>query len=200
MTAPLRRVASLGALLLLTGCANRKLLKLENELLKRQNAELREQLEGCEQNAPPRDFATEVDMAVLQSYLQRAGFPPGDLSSPEVLIIPVSGHNTNFQLIFQLFTSEDVLYIATHDYLRIEEAASSKAMVLLLTQVATLNYELLLGKFQLNPNTGSISLSVELNLQDGLGYRTFEEVLRHLVQTADARYPELLRTAQSMGI
>lgn len=199
---PTARTLAAAALLLLLsgGCTSRKLLRLENELLKRQNTELRDRLEGCQQSDPPRDFATEIDMAVIQGYLQRAGFPGGELSSPEILIVPIRGHNTDFQLILQLFSSEGVLYVATHDYLRIEQAASSKAMVLLLTQVATLNYELLLGKFQLNPGTGSISLSVELNLQDGLGFRTFQEVLRHLVQTADARYPELLRTAQSMGI
>jgi hypothetical protein len=61
------------------------------------------------------------------------------------------------------------LFIAATDYLQLEEATSSKAMVLLLTQLAAANYELLLGKFQLNPKNGEITLSVELNLDDGLG-------------------------------
>ena len=185
---------------LLGGCSSRKILRLENEVLKHQNSELRAQLEGCQRQVPPQDFAADVTIDVVQEYLRRAGFSGGELTAPGVLLVPIQGRNTTFQMTVQLFAQERVLYMAANDYLEIEEAASSKAMVLLLTQVAALNYEMLLGKFQLNPNTGAISLSVELNLDDGLGFRTFNAVIHHLVQTADTRYPELLRTAQSSGI
>ncbi|MEL6344598.1 MAG: YbjN domain-containing protein, partial [Myxococcota bacterium] len=170
------------------------------QLLVAQDAELRKQLLDAQQSSPPQDYVSRVDMAVIETYLQRAGFPAGEQTAPDALLVPVEGQNTDFQVILQLFEREEVLYIAAHGYLQIEQAASSKAMVLLLTQVAALNYELLLGKFQLNPNTGSISLSVEIHLNDGLGFQTFNDALHHLVRTADTRYPELLRTAQSMGI
>ncbi len=185
---------------LLIGCSSHKLLRLENELLKSQNDQLHSRLDGCQEQAPIQDFATTVDLVLIQDYLQRSGFPAGTLSSPNVLTVPIEGTNTNFQLTIQLFEEEKVLYMAANDYLQLEDAASSKSMVLLLTQVATLNYELLLGKFQLNPSTGAISLSVELNLDDGLGFRTFRTVIHHLVRTADDRHPELLHTAQSTGI
>ncbi|MDG1481393.1 MAG: hypothetical protein P8R54_17495 [Myxococcota bacterium] len=186
--------------LLSTGCSSRKLLRLENELLKHQVTQLREQLDGCQLQAPPQDFVNEVSVEIIQEYLSRAGFPPGELTAPSVLLVPIDGLNTRFQMTIQLFQQEKVLYIAANNYLQIEDASSSKSMVLLLTQVAALNYEMLLGKFQLNPNTGAISLSVELNLDDGLGFQTFNSVVHHLVQTADARHPELMETARSSGI
>lgn len=184
----------------MAACANPKLLKLENELLKNQNAELSARLETCEQDAPPPDFATEVTLDVVASYAERAGFRGFEVTPQGVLTVPISGKNTSFRVNAQLFEKEKVLFIAVSDYLRIEDATTSSAMVLLLTQLASLNYELLLGKFQLNPSSGEISLSVELNLDDGLGFRTFGAVADHLVRTADARYPELLRAAQGTGL
>ena len=185
---------------MLSGCSPRKLLRLENELLKHQVTQLRGELEGCHQQTPPQDFVNDVTIEVVQEFLTRAGFPPGEQSTPTVLQVPVDGRNTQFQMTLQLFKQEKVLYIAANDYLQLEEASSSKSIVLLLTQIASLNYELLLGKFQLNPNTGAIALSVEINLDDGLGFRTFNAVIYHLVQTADLRYPELKDTAISSGI
>lgn len=187
-------------LLLALGCAPAKLLRLENEVLKNQLTELETQIQSCERDAPPPDYATHVTIEVVRDYMTRSGFPPASQPSPSILAMPVRAENGPFQLTAQLFDKEKVLYLAISDYLEIEEAASSSAMVLLLTQLAALNYEMLLGKFQLNPNTGEISLSVELNLEDGLGFRTFQAVLQHLVRTADARHPKLRRAAQGRGL
>jgi hypothetical protein len=183
-------------LLVAQACASTKLLRLENQVLLTQNQELRGQLEACEQNTPPPDFATTVTMEVVATYMARIGFDNVSPSSARVLTVPVAGRNTSFKVNVQLFADEKVLYLAVSDYLRLEDATTSSAMVLLLTQLAAMNYEMLLGKFQLNPGSGEISLSVELNLEDGLGYRTFKAVTDHLVRTADQRYPELLRAAQ----
>jgi hypothetical protein len=72
-------------------------------------------------------------------------------------------------------------------------------MVLLLTRLAAMNYDLLIGKFQLNPNTGDITLSSEINVDDGMGYQTFYSVLHHLIATADAQYPTLVQAARGQG-
>ena len=72
-------------------------------------------------------------------------------------------------------------------------------MVLLLTQLAAMNYDMLIGKFQLNPTTGAISLFAEINLDDGMGFQTFQSVLGHLIQTADAQHPNLLNAARGLG-
>lgn len=181
-------------------CTSTKLLRLENELLERENAELRAELEASRAQAAPADFATKIDVELVARYLERAGFPEPERSPTGLLAVPVEGRNTSFRLTIQHFQREEVLFVAVADYLRLEDASSSQAMVLLLTQLAAMNYDLLLGKFQLNPRTGEISLSVELNLDDGLGYRTFSRVVSHLVRTADEKYPELLRAAQGEGI
>jgi len=197
-----RPLAGLGLWLLATlgGCQSSKLLRLENNLLKHDNASLREQLSDCQRQAPPSDYVTTVTPEIVGEFLVRAGFPRPEVGTSGVLSVPIEGSNTRFRLTIQLFEREKVLFLATNDYLEIESATSSEAMVLLLTQLAALNYELLLGKFQLNPRTGDISLSVELNLDDGLGYRTFESVVNHLVRTADEKYPELLAVAQGQGL
>ena len=187
-------------LLSLLGCARTKLLHLENQVLEQENTKLRQSLEGCEAQAPPPDFAVNVTPEIVADYLRRSGFADATLLPTGVLSAPVQGTNTDFTLTIQLFEREKVLFIAATDYLQLEEATSSKAMVLLLTQLAAANYELLLGKFQLNPKNGEITLSVELNLDDGLGFRTFHSVVHHLTKTADERYPSLLRAAQGQGI
>ncbi len=183
-----------------TGCSGRKLLRLENQVLEQDAASLKAELLTCQDQAPPPDFATEVDVEVIAEYLARAGFPAAEQASATVLRHSVEGRNTEFVLNVQLFPDEKVLFLAATRYLQLEDATSSKAMVLLLTQLAALNYDLLVGKFQLNPRSGDISLSIELQLDDGLGYRTFESAVHHLVRTADTRYPELLRAARGSGM
>lgn len=194
------RVAQLALLAVLCQGCSAKLLRLENELLRRQNDELRVQLDDFDRTGPSGDFAASVDLELVETYIQRAGLPAGERKSESMVLIPIETTNTTFSVIFQLFDDQKVLYIATHNYLRIEEAASSQAMVLLLTKVATLNYDLLLGKFQLNPNSGGISLSSEIHLHDGLGFQTFQEVVNNLIGTADSSYPDLLRAARGQGI
>lgn len=158
------------------------------------------ELATCQSDAPPQDFATEVSLEVVSGYLERAGFTGVERTDQDLLVVGIEGSQTRFQLTAQLFEREDVLYLAATDYLRLEDATSSSNMVLLLTQLAALNYDLLLGKFQLNPKSGEITLSIELNLDDGLGFKTFEAASHHLVKTADARYPELARAAGGGGL
>jgi len=186
--------------LLLAGCTSRKLLQLENQVVEQENTKLRDQLTGCLEQAPPSDFAVQVTTEVVTEYLRRAGFADTEVRPNGVLVTRVTGINTDFDITIQLFDREKVLFIAATRYLQLEEATSSKSMVLLLTQLAAANYELLLGKFQLNPRTGDITLSVEINLDDGLGFKTFHRSVHHLMRTADERYPSLLRAAQGQGI
>jgi hypothetical protein len=119
---------------------------------------------------------------------------------PNVLTIPIEGKNTAFKVNLQLFEREMVLFMVATGYLQLEDATNAPAMVLLLTQLAALNYDLLIGKFQLNPSSGDISISAEINLDDGMGYQTFQSVLHHLIQTADSHHPDLLKAAGGMGL
>lgn len=185
---------------LVSGCASRQLLRLENQVLAQELERVHADLAACRSDAPPQDFATQVSLEVVSDYLSRAGFTGIERTDQGLLVVGIEGSHTRFQLTAQLFEREAVLYLAATDYLRLEDATSSSNMVLLLTQLASLNYDLLLGKFQLNPKSGEITLSVELNLDDGLGFKTFEAVSHHLVQTADSRFPELARAAGGGGL
>ncbi|MCB9780116.1 MAG: YbjN domain-containing protein [Alphaproteobacteria bacterium] len=195
MTRPLPRLAALALLPLLGGCAGRRLLSLENEVLARQLQEARGELQECRADSAPADFATRIDLALIHAWFERVGLGDVEQTEDGVLFVPIRGRNAVFQVTAQHFEKEQVLFLAVTDYLRLEQATSSRAMVLLLTQLASLNYDLLLGKFQLNPRSGEISLSMELHLRDGLGFETFRNAISRLVQTADERYPELARAA-----
>ena len=187
--------------LLLTGCLSApKVMRLENQLLQRENAELRDQLQSCAVETRPSDYLTQVDMTGLVGFLNKAQYTEIEAISDSVISVPVRGENTNFKVNIQLFEREKVLFMVTAGYMELESATSSQSMVLLLTQLAAMNYELLLGKLQLNPNSGAISLSAEINLDDGMGFQTFQSVLGHLIQTADAQYPALSSAAQGLGL
>ncbi len=195
-----RTAQAVAVALSLSGCATAKLLRLENEVLKNRTAELEAEVYACRADARPADFVTEINVEVIGDFLARAGFASADPGGGSLYTIGINGKHTSFQVSVQLFESENVLYFAAHDYLSLEDAASSQSMVLLLTQLATMNYDLLLGKFQLNPRSGDISLSAEVQVDDGIGFATFEAVLNHLIYTADSRHPVLLRAAQGRGI
>ena len=185
--------AALGAAVLLTGaagCGGARLRALEVELLRAQLTDAQEAVRAQGANGAPA-----VSPELLTQYLQRAGFPAPERTGTGLLVVPVEGKNVRFRVSFQHFPRDHVVYIAAIDYFDVDAAGSPGALVLLLTQLATINYELVLGKFQLNPRTGAVTLSVELKVDDGLGLRTFEAALRHLIETADARYPELRRAA-----
>ncbi len=171
------------------GCGAARLRALEVELLRAQLADAQAELQARGAAAPA------VSPELLTQYLQRAGFSTPERTSAGLLVVPVEGKNVRFRVSLQHFPRDHVVYIAVIDYFDVDAAGSPSALVLLLTQLATINYELVLGKFQLNPRTGAVTLSVELKVDDGLGLRTFESALRHLIDTADARYPELRRAA-----
>jgi len=187
-------------LLALTGCASQKLLRLENQLLERENTEIKSKLEQCTDSSLPDDYAVSVDLKTVTSFLTKAGYKDFKQLNDQVISVPWQGKNTQFSVNIQLFEREKVLFLAANGYLRLEQATTSKSMVLLLTQLAALNYDLLIGKFQLNPSTGDITLSAEINLDDGMGFQTFQSVLHHLGQTADKKYPDLVRAAKGQGI
>lgn len=182
-------------LLLAPGCVGARVARLENELLRAELAELRATGPGVGSAPLPA-----VSPELLVRYVERAGLPSPERSPSGVMVVPCEGVNARFRLSLQHFEREQVLYLAVVDYMDLEVASSSGAMVLLLTQLAAINYELVLGKFQLNPRTGAITLSVELKTDDGLGFRSFDAAVHQLLETADERYPDLMRAGRGQGI
>jgi len=185
---------------MLLACASPKLLRLENSVLRDEVHRLEEDLAKCSSHSIPDDFSTKVDQRVVLNYLSRTGLPSPEVSPSGLITTSIDGKNTSYRLNIQLFDKEQILYMSIADYLTIQDADSSQAMVLLLTQLAAANYELLLGKYQLDMRSGAITLSMELNLDDGLGFKTFNSVVHHLIKTADQKYPDLIRVAQGTGI
>jgi hypothetical protein len=183
----------------LSGCAAHKLLRLENQVLEREVTGLRADLDVCTEQAPSEDYMVNVSMDGVSKYIARAGFETQESTGHNVVRLAYEGENTSFHVNIQLFEREKVLFLVAAGYLRLEEATTSKSMVLLLTRLAAMNYDMLIGKIQLNPATGDITMSAEINVDDGMGYQTFSSVLQHLMTTADAQYPTLVQAARGLG-
>jgi hypothetical protein len=197
-----RRLLPALILLALSGCASRRLLVVENDLLRDRVGELEARVAELEKDLPnPDDYARPVDLAIVDRWLDRAGYVHTYNQSGQGHVrLEFAGRNTSFSVSIQHFPSRNVLFMATSGYLRLEEAQSIESVVLLLVQIASLNYDLLVGKFQMNPETGEILLSTELYVQEGVAYATFLQALDSLCATADDRYPDLERAIEGLGI
>ncbi len=189
-------------LLLLCGCAGSHLLRVENDVLRARNASLESRVAELELRAPdPRDYAREVDLSVVHEFLGRAGYD-------NTLVTTGAGHveldwhgkNANFGVTIRYFPNANVVFLATDDYLDLKDATSTESVVLLLVQLAALNYDLLVGKFQLNPESGEILFSMELHVEDGLGYATLAGAFRDLCEMADAKKPDLDQAIAGLGL
>lgn len=188
-------------LLLLTACASHRLLRVENELLRQQNAELQKQIFSLESRMPaPTTYERHPTLETVHLFLDHAGYSHTYTPGATTLRFPYTGKLASFTVTIQHFDKAGVLFMSTHDYMHLDEASNTESLVLLLVQIATINYELLMGKFQLNPETGEVMLSVELPTQEGLGRDTFVAGLEQLLHTADNRYPELTRAAAGLGL
>lgn len=187
--------------LLLGGCTSKRILHLETQVLRQENADLVRKLEAAQAASfDPAQFDRKPTLATIGRYLDKAGFNWAWGPDQGFIRMNFEGRETQFSVTVQHFEPADVLYIATRDYLSLDDAQSPETVVLLMVQLTTLNYDLLLGKFQLNPETGHVVLSAELQLADGLGYDSFVQTLQGVLSTADERYPELLQAAAGTGL
>ena len=185
----------------LAGCASQRVLKLENQVLRMENERLTKRNAALEERTPSaEDFVRDVDLDAIAKFLERAGYVHEIIADRKGIRMEFAGEHTTFGLNLQLFSRSQILFMATNSYLRLEDARDQRGVILLMVKLAALNYDLLVGKFQLNPETGDILLSSELHLGDGLSYSSFVMALDHLLQTADDRYAELERAAAGSGL
>ena len=191
----------LPCLLLLGGCVSKRILRLENELLQLKVDDLTEEVhELREYGLTESEYVRSVSLETVHLFLNEAGYLHTYTDGASHIMMDHVGANVTFSVTFQVFEGANVLFIATGRYFNLREASGTESVVLLLTQLATFNYETLLGKFQLNPETGEILLSAELHLHGGLSQRTFASVLDSLCQTADERYPDIELAASGLGL
>lgn len=196
----MRRLLPLLALLA-CACVSRRVLVLENRVLLQDNEDLREEVASLRARLPPpEDYVRHPDLGTAAQFLDRAGYRSDWEEGDKVVTVPFEGRNARFLVTIQYFESAGVYFIATDDYLKLEQASNTESVVLLLTQIATLNYEVLLGKFQVNPRSGEVVVSVEIDAHDGLGFETFLHVFERLLATADVNYPQLESAAGGLGL
>ena len=189
------------AWLALSSCASQRVVRLENKLLTLENEVLREQVAAYEKVAPsPDTWSKEPNLTVVSGWLDKAGYIYRRAEPDGPLRLEYAGTHTSFALSIQHFPKAKVLFLATNEYLQVDEAPDARGIVLLLVKLAALNYDLLIGKFQLDPESGETLLSAELQLDDGLGQDTLIRTLDHLLRTADETWPELSRAAGGRGI
>ena len=185
----------------MTGCGPSRLLRLENKVLEHELTALQTQVDGLQKHTPASaDFVTEPTLEDVHRFLTAAGYKPQYEEGSGHIHLEFEGLHTEFSVNIQHFADADVLFLATGDYLSLSDAEDTDALMLMLVQIAALNYQLLLGKFQLNPESGDVLLSTEIILEDGLGSKTFLRAFEQLLQTADQRYPDLKRAAAGGGI
>ena len=199
---PMRPLSIALAALLLGGCASKRMLRLENHVLRDQNAELQLQVDALEDRAAdPDKWVKAVDLDVLHRFLDRAGYVHTVVrdDSPHIRL-DFGGRNKTFGINIQHFPKAGIVFLATSGFLRLEDTQNTRSAVLLMIQLATINYEMLVGKLQLNPETGEVVMSTELHVKDGLGYDTFIQALDRLTTAADEQYPDLERAASGVGL
>ncbi len=199
---PARRATLWLALLpLLVGCASHRVLKLENRLLLQENGALHERVHALEGRLPAAgSWAKHPTLDDLERFLDDAGYRSTREPGSPTIRLDHAGVHRDFKVNIQLFEAARVVFLSTSDYLHLEVANNPESLVLLLVQMAALNYEMLVGKLQLNPESGEILLSVELPIADGLGRETLISALEQLTHAADSRYPELQKAASGLGL
>ncbi len=197
------RAAPTAIILMTTGllaCPSRRLLVLENRVLNQENTELHQRLQGQLSPMGAEDFDPQPTLETVHRYLERAGYNHEWTPEATQVRMEFVGINTDFSVVVRHFDGPKVLFLTTRDYASLDLAADAQGAVLLLTTLATLNYELLLGKLQLDPETGEILLSAEIHVGDGLGYATFVQGLELLLHGADRHYTDIVAAASGRGI
>lgn len=142
---------------------------------------------------PPPAAPAAPDLDTLAAWLTKTGHTPERFD--DVLRIAHDGPEGRYAVTVQAFDEAHLVFLATSSLITLNDADGERGIVLLLTNLATLNYELDEGKLQLNPASGEVMLSIELETDDGLGERTFTNALATLTATADASIPKLKAAA-----
>lgn len=181
------------ALILAPACTTARLLRVENQLLLQENIALRDELQA--RGSGPGEAAPLVRFA---GYLDERGLPH-TLSTDRSKLTTRCGRD-GVEVQIQTFPNADVVYLGTAPLLTLDQVADRSAGVLLLTQIATLNYDTLLGKFQLDPETGAVSVSMELEGVRGVDGDGLTTALGRLCEVVAARQPDLLRAAAGTGL
>lgn len=135
------------------------------------------------------------DLEVVAGWLTGMGDTPSRAGGVLSLSRVADGHP--YAITVQLDENRHVAYLATSGLMSLHDTSGDGGVVSLLTNMAALNYEHMEGKLQLNPASGEVVLSIELETDDGLGRQTFEAAVRTLTTQAETLRPKLIGAATS---
>ena len=182
-------------------CASTRILRVENKILERENHALEaENKELRETQLDPSLFTKRVTLQGISALLKRSGYEHEYDQNKKIIRMKYGGKSAHFGLNIQHYEKAQVLYIATNNYFSLDYAQNTSSVVLLAVKLMALNYEMLLGKFQMNPESGAILLSTEVYVGDGLGHATLLQALDHLCRVAEEKLPELTQAASGVGL
>ena len=97
---------------------------------------------------------------LFNESLQELNLPPAQKAHQDIFISTLPSKE---KLSIQYFAEEDIVYLALNNYMWLDEAKSTSAATLTITQIAVFNYELIGTKLQLNPKSGAIILAAEMD-------------------------------------
>jgi hypothetical protein len=191
------RTVSLLVLLALGGCTSARLLRVENDLLTRENLELRALVEG----AGGRDatVVAQFEIEAVGRILEARGFNVRVDDDATEVTLQYGAENGSIEVVISTFPNAGVLYMATRGYVSLVSAHDGDSAQLMITQLATLNYEVILAKFQLDPVKGEVVVSVELPYAS-VDEATMVAVLERLIRVADTKRPLLQAALQSTAL
>ena len=103
--------------------------------------------------------------------------------------VPLETQYGTWTLSIQYFESAHTLYIAINDYLWLDTSRTAQTTVFAMSQMLTQNHSMLGGKFQINPQTGAITISTELIVIDGYREKEISEAIRRIISLAEENHP-----------
>ncbi len=154
-------------------------------------ARLQRELATCRTQTTPAG----PDLDTLTAWMAAEGDTPDPTGGVLRVARDAGGHA--YALTVQIDAEQHLVYLATSGLMSLRDTSGDAGVVMLLTHMATLNYETTEGKLQLNPATGEVVLSIELETDDGLGQRTFMAAMKQLAAQATALRPKLIGAATS---
>lgn len=104
-----------------------------------------------------------------------------------------AGSDRTFNVHLTYDDDSDTIYLYVDRYLLAPETAATTPA--LLRQLMSLNWDMLIGKFEWDRSDGEVRLSAVMNTDSNFDRRAFRSTVRGIQALADRHYPELLRIA-----
>ena len=122
--------------------------------------------------------------SLFQKTLDEMGLGKGE-QLQNAIITKIKRKDHTYTLSIQHIPQKDILYVSINNYLWIDQSQSPSATAFTLTQIATLNYQVVGGKFQLNPQNGAITLGSETYVVNGIDIDNLKLCINGLINIAD---------------